>query len=120
MTVKKSQRTSKSRKHDRQKVAKIKKMARKKSQSFPFPPPPPRARQRAPFWRGRVLGGTASINTMLYMRGNRLDYDRWAEDGNEGWGFEDCLPYFRKLETVTNRHLAKDSQSIVWGVFFFT
>ncbi|GGA56309.1 dehydrogenase [Nitratireductor aestuarii] len=48
--------------------------------------------------RGKVLGGTSSINTMAYVRGHRADFDRMAEAGLEGWGYEDVLPYFRKQE----------------------
>lgn len=48
--------------------------------------------------RGKVMGGTSSINTMAYVRGHRADYDRMAEAGLSGWGYEDVLPYFRKQE----------------------
>jgi len=48
--------------------------------------------------RGRVLGGTSSLNAMIYMRGNRADYDEWAAMGLDGWGYEDVLPYFKRAE----------------------
>ena len=48
--------------------------------------------------RGRVLGGSSSLNAMIYIRGNRLDYDEWAALGLEGWGYEDVLPYFKRAE----------------------
>jgi choline dehydrogenase len=48
--------------------------------------------------RGKVLGGTSSINGMVYMRGTPSDYDGWRQRGCEGWGFDDVLPYFRKAE----------------------
>jgi choline dehydrogenase-like flavoprotein len=48
--------------------------------------------------RGRVLGGSSSLNTMIYMRGDRVDYDDWAAGGCPDWGYEDLLPYFRRAE----------------------
>jgi choline dehydrogenase-like flavoprotein len=48
--------------------------------------------------RGKVLGGSSSINAMCYVRGTPDDYDAWAAEGNAGWGFDDLLPYFKKSE----------------------
>src|SRR5579863_6861954 len=48
--------------------------------------------------RGRVLGGCGSINAMIYIRGNRADYDEWAALGADGWGYQDVLPFFRRSE----------------------
>jgi choline dehydrogenase len=54
---------------------------------------------RSIFWpRGKVLGGSSSINAMIYIRGHRLVYDGWQAAGNEGWGYESVLPYFKKSE----------------------
>jgi choline dehydrogenase len=47
---------------------------------------------------GRVLGGSSSINGLVYGRGQREDFDNWRQDGNPGWGYEDVLPFFRKSE----------------------
>jgi choline dehydrogenase-like flavoprotein len=61
--------------------------------------PQEHARNRAiPQPRGRVRGGSGSINGMLFVRGNRKNYDDWAADGGDGWSFDDVLPSFRKME----------------------
>ncbi|MBY6195888.1 GMC family oxidoreductase [Vibrio hangzhouensis] len=48
--------------------------------------------------RGKTLGGSSSINAMMYARGHKYDYDLWASLGNEGWSYDECLPYFKKAE----------------------
>jgi choline dehydrogenase len=54
---------------------------------------------RAGYWpRGKVLGGSSSINAMVYVRGQPADFEGWKAGGNPGWGWDDVLPYFRKLE----------------------
>lgn len=53
--------------------------------------------------RGKVLGGSSTINGMMYMRGNAADYDQWAQTGLNGWGYDDVLPYFRRSECNPER-----------------
>ncbi len=61
--------------------------------------PTPRVDNRSiPLPRGKVLGGSSSINAMLWVRGNRDDFDGWAAMGNEGWDYDSLLPLFKKAE----------------------
>lgn len=62
--------------------------------------PDPMLDDRCGYWpRGRVLGGSSTINAMVYVRGLPRDFDDWRDAGNPGWGWRDVLPYFRKLES---------------------
>ena len=51
-----------------------------------------------PVPRGKLLGGSSAINGLVYVRGNKLDYDTWAQMGNTGWSYDDVLPFFKKME----------------------
>ncbi|MBN8831390.1 MAG: GMC family oxidoreductase N-terminal domain-containing protein [Sphingomonadales bacterium] len=62
--------------------------------------------RRLPVARGRMLGGTSSLNGMMAIRGHRADYDGWRDEGLPGWGWDDVLPWFRKLE----RHWRGDTR----------
>ena len=66
--------------------------------SFATEPEPHMAGRSIPWPRGKVLGGSSSINGMIYARGNRLDYDGWAQQGLRSWSYERVLPYFRRSE----------------------
>jgi choline dehydrogenase len=61
-------------------------------------PEPNLAGRRVKWPRGKVLGGSSSINGLIYIRGQREDFDHWRQLGNRGWSFEDVLPYFRRSE----------------------
>ena len=67
------------------------------------------ADRRLPWPRGKGLGGSSLINGMLYLRGHRLDYDRWASLGNTGWSWDEVLPYFQRAMN-TERPLPGDGQ----------
>ncbi len=54
------------------------------------------------YWpRGRLLGGSSSLNAMVYIRGHALDYDRWVDEGAAGWSYAEVLPYFRRAESFS-------------------
>ncbi len=60
--------------------------------------------------QGKLLGGSTAVNAMLYVRGNRGDYDTWRDLGNKGWGYDDVLPYFKKQEA--NERIADEYHGI--------
>jgi choline dehydrogenase-like flavoprotein len=64
--------------------------------------------------RGKTLGGSSSINAMIYIRGNAKDFDNWEAMGNPGWGYKDVLPYFKKAE---NNERGADAYHGVGGPF---
>ncbi len=62
--------------------------------------PDPNMNNREIYWpRGKTLGGSSSINGLIYVRGQREDYDHWKSIGNKGWSYDDCLPYFIRSES---------------------
>ena len=61
--------------------------------------------------RGKVIGGSSSINGMVYVRGHARDFDRWRDMGAQGWGYADVLPYFKRME---NWHGGSDSGDGAW------
>lgn len=73
------------------------------------------------FPRGKVLGGSSSINGLVVSRGNAGDYDRWAQMGNAGWGWSDVLPYFRTIERCEDADPALRGQDgpipVTWSPF---
>ena len=71
---------------------------------FKAEPDPGTAGRAIPYPRGRVLGGSSSINGLIYIRGQPEDFDHWAQLGNRGWGWDDVLPYFKQAERWQGEH----------------
>lgn len=65
---------------------------------------------RASWPRGKMLGGSSSLNALIYLRGNRRDFDGWSERGNNGWDWESVLPYFKKFENNRDPIIAADTK----------
>ena len=64
-----------------------------------FTEPMSALRNRKMYWpRGKTLGGSSSINGMIFIRGHKSDFDSWRDLGNPGWGYDDVLPYFKTME----------------------
>lgn len=62
------------------------------------------------------MGGSSSINYMIYIRGNPRDYDEWAEEGNYGWSYEEVLPYFLKSENNKNPEVTNRSKHFIIAI----
>lgn len=62
-----------------------------------------------------MLGGSSVLNYMLYVRGNRRDYDRWAAEGADGWSWADVFPYFLKSEDNRDERYSTNGKSFVTG-----
>jgi choline dehydrogenase len=71
----------------------------KQNWNYQTEPVPALNGRRLSWFQGRILGGSSSINGMLYLRGHSLEYDQWAQRGCQGWSFDQVLPYFKKTET---------------------
>ena len=76
----------------------------------------PHLHNRRLYWpRGKVLGGSSSINAMVYIRGNHRDYDQWQALGNEGWSYSNVLPYFKKAENQERESLRNSEYHAIGG-----
>ena len=75
--------------------------------------------QRIPVPRGKMLGGSSSINYMVYVRGHPGDFNAWAAGGADGWSYDDVLPYFRKSEGLTpSGEVVIDAATILFARVF--
>lgn len=74
-------------------------LRRRHDWNYSSEPSPSMGNRRIPVYRGRVIGGSSSINAMAFVRGHRSDFDRWATQGAPDWSYRHVLPYFRRLES---------------------
>lgn len=75
--------------------------------------------QRSAWPRGRVLGGSSSLNYLQYVRGSRHDYDGWSTEGCVGWSYKDVLPYFIKSENIKIPELQNSGNYFVYMNEFY-
>ena len=75
--------------------------------------------QESPWPRGRVLGGSSSLNYNQYVRGSRHDYDAWSNEGCKGWSYKEVLPYFIKSENMQIPKFQKSGFKKCFIYFFF-
>ncbi|XP_063823809.1 glucose dehydrogenase [FAD, quinone]-like [Ostrinia nubilalis] len=69
------------------------------------------------YWpRGKTLGGSSSINAMIYLRGHKNDFNMWKDLGNDGWGYDDVLHYFKKSELLTDPNMPQDEKEKYHGL----
>ena len=67
--------------------------------------------------RGKALGGSSAINAMIYIRGQKEDYDEWANLGNDGWAWKDVLPFFKNLSAFFSKYFADKTN--LWPFSYF-
>ena len=80
-------------------VHQVKQLKKKLDWGFTTAPQIHMNNRRIPYTRGKVVGGSSSVNGMVYLRGHRRNYDDWAAAGCDGWSYADVLPFFKKLES---------------------
>jgi len=91
---------------------------RKYNWGFESAPEPYLNNRRMNCPRGKVLGGSSSINGMVYVRGHALDFDEWESHGATGWNYQNCLPYFKKLENhrcITSEYTGSNGPVAISG-----
>ncbi|MCS5594646.1 MAG: choline dehydrogenase [Porticoccaceae bacterium] len=91
---------------------------RKYNWGFESAPEPYLNNRRLNCPRGKVIGGSSSINGMVYVRGHALDFDEWESHGAAGWNYQNCLPYFKKLEThqcITSEYAGSNGPVAISG-----
>src|SRR5690606_18600272 len=76
----------------------VKELKEKVDWGFKAEPAPFMNGRKVPQTRGKLVGGCSSVNGMLYLRGNKANYDKWAEMGADGWDYEGVLPYYKSFE----------------------